>query len=301
MIWDQDVRIIVMLTAMNENGQIKCHSYWDSTDYGPMKLQKISERRVSLDHKRHPASTERRDSGRRRANTSIETNPPETTTPQEPPHAIVRKFKLSHSAHPFSPIREITQVHFAAWPDFGTPTSPSQVLTLIELINQLHRASESPVLSTRFSDPENDESPRPMLVHCSAGCGRTGTFCTIDSVLDMMKRQRKEVRSGVTPMEFMPSPVADYMGKGKALQESNMESDWIFDQDLDLVQKTVEDFRSQRISMVQNLKQYVLCYDVALEWLAQQNPSKITARERSGSHGGIMTRSNTEYMHTSLC
>jgi protein-tyrosine phosphatase len=125
-----------------------------------------------------------------------------------------------------------------------------------------------------------------MLVHCSAGCGRTGTFCTIDTVIDMLKRQRKEIKSGITPMEAM-APLGrdgDYMGKGKPEP-----TDWVFDQDLDLVEKTVEDFRGQRLSMVQSLRQYVLCYETVLEWIHQQNLGdiKTAGRGRRGSDGHI--------------
>ena len=43
---------------------------------------------------------------------------------------------------------------------------------------------------------------------------------------------------------------------------------WIYDDSTDLVAKTVEDFRTQRPSMVQNLSQFVLCYETVLEWAA---------------------------------
>jgi len=280
-IWDQDVRVIVMLTAESEGGQLKCHPYWASQEYGPIKLKGLSEKRVSLDTKRHRAPAERRDSGRRRANTTAESAP--APQPAEPPHAIIRKFSLSHTAHPFSPMREITQVHYSSWPDFGAPASPSQLLALVELSNFMQRATAAPTHSPRSDDPESDELSRPMLVHCSAGCGRTGTFCTIDSVIDMLKRQRKEMRCGVTPMEITASNGGDYMRKGKVYQ-TDLAGGWIFDQDLDLIEKTVEDFRGQRLSMVQSLRQYVLCYETVLEWIAQQNlGGSKTGRDRSGS------------------
>lgn len=290
-IWDQDVRVIVMLTAEKEGGQLKCHPYWLSKDYGPLKLKNLSEKRVSLDFKTHrtPSTHHDASAGRRRANTTADAAPPPLPT-TEPPHAIVRKFTLSHASHPFSPLREITQVHYSSWPDFGAPASPAQLLALVELSNQVQRASSSATTSPRSSEPENDSSARPILVHCSAGCGRTGTFCTIDTVIDMLKRQRKEIKSGVTPMDFVPSNHGNEGGGGDYMSKGKADSEWVFDQELDLVQKTVEDFRGQRLSMVQSLRQYVLCYETILEWMAQQAFGGIrpnVGRERSGSDGHI--------------
>lgn len=48
--------------------------------------------------------------------------------------------------------------------------------------------------------------------------------------------------------------------------------DWVHKADLDLIEKTVEDFRLQRLSMVQSLRQFVLCYESVLEYLAEQYP-----------------------------
>jgi len=276
-----------MLTAESEGGQLKCHPYWAAQDFGSLKLKSLSEKKVSLDPTKHRSPAERRsDAGRRRANTTIETSPPTPSTNGELPYVIVRKFALSHAAHPFSPIREITQLHYSSWPDFGAPASPSQLLGLVELSNKTQRAASSAASPGRSDDPEQDESVRPMLVHCSAGCGRTGTFCTVDSVIDMLKRQRKESKDGVVPMDT--SFGGDYMSRGK--QADSPAEDWIFDQDIDLVEKTVEDFRGQRLSMVQSLRQYVLCYETILEWLSQQNsgvPSRAN-RDRSGSDAGHM-------------
>lgn len=46
---------------------------------------------------------------------------------------------------------------------------------------------------------------------------------------------------------------------------------WIGKEDVDLIEKTVEDFRLQRLSMVQSLRQFVLCYESVLEWLNEQH------------------------------
>lgn len=281
-----------MLTAEAEGGQLKCHSYWSSHEYGQLKLKLLSEKKVYLDPSKRRNSTDKRgDPGRKRASTSaLLDTPPSPTT--EDPHVVIRKFTLSHAAHPFTPMREITQVHYSSWPDFASPAKPSHLLALIQVANSMQRASSPGPETSHSSDPEG-ENTRPMLVHCSAGCGRTGTFCTIDSVIDMLKRQRKEQRHGTTPMEFDSADGGDYMGHGKKNKKARM--DWVFDQDTDLVEKTVEDFRGQRLSMVQNLLQYVLCYETVLEWIAQQvaggggggggNINSRAYKDRSGSLG----------------
>lgn len=261
-----------MLTAEHEGGQLKCHPYWGSGEYGPLNVKILSEKKVSLTpSKLRPV--EPRDHGRRRATTTTDSIPIIPATEQ--PAAVIRTFTLSHSSHPFTPIRQITQIHYSSWPDFGAPASPSQILSLVDLSNQTQYAASSPTEPPRPMGPEEDENPRPMLVHCSAGCGRTGTFCAIDSVIDMMKRQLKERKAGVTPMDITPSN-----------QAHEASGQWLFDDDLDLIESTVEDFRSQRLSMVQSLRQYVLCYEAIVEWVAHLHIGGKTGRSRSGSVGG---------------
>lgn len=325
MIWDQNVAVVVMLTAESEGNQVKCHKYWadpgKTEEYGQLILKSLREKRVSLDTRNYHRPTERKrsDSGRRRANTTADNSP--ITPAVEPPHIIVRKFELYHKGHPWVRPREITQVHYSSWPDFGAPASPGQLLGLVEYSNMAQRSAVARTESTRSDEPESEGAIHPMVVHCSAGCGRTGTFCTIDSVIDMLKRQRKEIRSGVTPMEFVPTPSdnipddveADYMSKGRKTSSINVqagvEGEWIWDQNLDLIQATVEDFRGQRLSMVQSLRQFVLCYETVAEWVVQQSlpqMSRTTSaapsrkgtglRERSGSDtgGGLRTDGSSD-------
>src|SRR5690349_1443202 len=122
-----------MLTAESEGGQLKCHPYWRDRDFGPIKLKPLLEKKVSLDIDRHRSSSSTVTSsstftpevGRRRANTTTKLDA--TPTPgalqaqAETPFVIIRKFALSHTAHPFAPIREITHLHYPSWPDFGAP------------------------------------------------------------------------------------------------------------------------------------------------------------------------------------
>ncbi|KAL8337584.1 hypothetical protein RB598_006470 [Gaeumannomyces tritici] len=480
MIWEQDVRVIVMLTAEQEGGQLKCHPYWRGKEFGPIRLVALSEKKVSLDIDKHrvgplapnpppnPKQTTRHSrpnpstpgpqttrspmpstEGRRRSNTATDPfgfnlsrggsdgagRPQLSPTASETSFVIVRKFALSHSAHPFAPIREITHLHYPSWPDFGAPAQPSHLLALVELANVMQRAAlpldvssaiaasaDKEKLSPQDSnnvrdfvhevwndDPVGESQARPILVHCSAGCGRTGTFCTVDTVVDMLKRQRQKAAAkqsqsataarrgratrrrkvGVkrkleqrdsegdvsmagaagarasifhhhhhrpsVPDDGSVSPTSSFQGaidatssgfhfssppprfpslssvsasrKGRAgssgasgsgsdeggygggvtassyssssssdelnrqrsptassddSTDSGLDASWMHDDRadvLDLIAATVEDFRGQRLSMVQTLRQFVLCYETVLEWA-------VRLQERTAAESG---------------
>ncbi|NXM00200.1 PTN1 phosphatase, partial [Tyrannus savana] len=71
--------------------------------------------------------------------------------------------------------REILHFHYTTWPDFGVPESPASFL------NFLFKVRESGSLS-----PEHG----PVVVHCSAGIGRSGTFCLVDTCLLLMDKRK---------------------------------------------------------------------------------------------------------------
>src|SRR4051794_15347793 len=108
-----------MLTAESEGGLLKCHSYWKDHTYGPFNLTPLSERRITLDLARtNPGLRRSTDNNplnrtRRPSITNRSTIEPESPRDNNAPHVIMRKFTLSHSAHPFSPIREITQLQYS--------------------------------------------------------------------------------------------------------------------------------------------------------------------------------------------
>lgn len=237
MVWDQDVRLLVSLTAEYERGQVKCHPFWRSDNYGPFKVKAYSEQFVNIESKGQsldPTVTSQ----------ESESQKPQVDSSNQNPVLIVRHFSLYHTAFPFQPLRHITQLQYPYWPDFGTTSQPTHLLLLLEQCDKVIRA-------TSHSDSGSAEPSvqRPILVHCSAGCGRTGTFCTVDSVLCMLKQQRSQNNM------------------------SSTETSKINDPNIDLIMKTVEDFRHQRPSMVQNLSQFVLCYESVLEWLVSQMDS----------------------------
>lgn len=67
--------------------------------------------------------------------------------------------------------REIVQFHYTTWPDFGVPASPTQFLDFLKIVR-----------SSGILEP----NVGPAIVHCSAGIGRSGTFCLVDSSLIMV-------------------------------------------------------------------------------------------------------------------
>ncbi|XP_030165264.1 tyrosine-protein phosphatase non-receptor type 1 isoform X2 [Lynx canadensis] len=71
--------------------------------------------------------------------------------------------------------REILHFHYTTWPDFGVPESPASFL------NFLFKVRESGSLSTEHG---------PIVVHCSAGIGRSGTFCLADTCLLLMDKRK---------------------------------------------------------------------------------------------------------------
>ncbi|KAK6293654.1 hypothetical protein J4Q44_G00359800 [Coregonus suidteri] len=95
----------------------------------------------------------------------------------------IRKFCVQYqgSDGPRAP-RLVTQLHFTSWPDFGVPFSPIGMLKFLKKVKTV-----------------NPSYAGSIVVHCSAGVGRTGTFIVIDGMIDMMHvEQRLDVFGFVT-------------------------------------------------------------------------------------------------------
>lgn len=77
------------------------------------------------------------------------------------PTYIERKFTLSQKGE----TRSITQLAYTAWPDHGVPTTTKEILN--------------------FRSEIFNAGPRgPLIIHCSAGVGRTGTMIAIDRFIE---------------------------------------------------------------------------------------------------------------------
>ncbi|XP_071606432.1 receptor-type tyrosine-protein phosphatase F isoform X3 [Heliangelus exortis] len=83
----------------------------------------------------------------------------------------VRTFALYKNGS--SEKRELRQFQFMAWPDHGVPEYPTPILAFLRRVKAC-----------------NPPDAGPMVVHCSAGVGRTGCFIVIDAMLERMKHEK---------------------------------------------------------------------------------------------------------------
>eukprot|EP00064_Thunnus_orientalis_P001232 superscaffoldBa00000082_g1234 len=87
----------------------------------------------------------------------------------------IRKFCIQYQASDAAKTpRLVTQLHFTSWPDFGVPFSPIGMLKFLKKVKAV-----------------NPPFSGPIVVHCSAGVGRTGTFIVIDAMIDMTHAEQK--------------------------------------------------------------------------------------------------------------
>jgi len=122
-----------------------------------------------------------------------------------------RKFTLEHLDTEEQ--REVTQFQYTAWPDHGLPVSTTAFLELA------HRADTA------------NTTHGPIVVHCSAGIGRSGTFSTVHSIIEKL---RLDIQNHEQEPEFN-------------------------------ILKTVLYMREMRPGMVQTKEQYMFCYLTLLE------------------------------------
>ncbi|XP_015786402.1 tyrosine-protein phosphatase 10D [Tetranychus urticae] len=68
--------------------------------------------------------------------------------------------------------RIVRHFHFTTWPDFGVPEPP---ITLVKFVRS-------------FRERVLPDSNKPIVVHCSAGVGRSGTFIALDRILQHIQK-----------------------------------------------------------------------------------------------------------------
>ncbi|KAK4521749.1 uncharacterized protein ATC70_004284 [Mucor velutinosus] len=194
-VWEQNSRVLVMLTKEEEMNKIKCHRYWPSqinspTQYGDLSITLVNETIQQIDKHNLPEAL------------------------HEDDVVIVRQLSITKG----SVNRQVTHLQYTGWMDFGVPDNPLGTLQIIQMAD-----------SAQAKYAQQDAAG-PMIVHCSAGCGRSGAFCAIDTVLYRLRN--------------MKSSSSDH----------------------DILLQTISRFREQRLSMVQTLRQFVFCYEAIWWW-----------------------------------
>ncbi|XP_047610846.1 receptor-type tyrosine-protein phosphatase C isoform X4 [Phacochoerus africanus] len=89
------------------------------------------------------------------------------------PDYIIQKFTITNRKEKING-RAVTHIQFTSWPDHGVPEDPHLLLKLRRRVN---------AFSNFFSGP--------IVVHCSAGVGRTGTYIGIDAMLEGLEAENK--------------------------------------------------------------------------------------------------------------
>ncbi|KAF6115730.1 protein tyrosine phosphatase receptor type N [Phyllostomus discolor] len=92
---------------------------------------------------------------------------------------LVRSFYLKNVQT--QETRTLTQFHFLSWPAEGTPASTRPLLDFRRKVNKCYRGRSCPI-----------------IVHCSDGAGRTGTYILVDMVLNRMAKGVKEIDIAAT-------------------------------------------------------------------------------------------------------
>ncbi|XP_068633737.1 tyrosine-protein phosphatase non-receptor type 4 [Battus philenor] len=154
MIWESESSLIVMLTVLVERGRAKCHQYWPKVGTAPLK--------------------------------ATDTLTVHTHSEQNLGHYVRREMAIKESS---GASRNVTQLQYVAWPDHGVPEDPAAFISFTQLCSRLRNHSAVVPTSEEEGGGERVLEP-PMVVHCSAGVGRTGALILAETALQLLALQQ---------------------------------------------------------------------------------------------------------------
>ncbi len=172
MCWEQQTHIIVMLTKLEEKQRLKCDQYWPNrgteTYDNVMQVTLVDTQELSFYTIRtfviQPVNT----------------------------YAQMQQQHVNGNAQ-FEMRREVKQFQYLSWPDHGVPEHPTSFLMFIRRV-KLYQAqiTESTINNNSSSNNNAQQSNNigPMVVHCSAGVGRTGCFIVCDSMIEKIRQEK---------------------------------------------------------------------------------------------------------------
>ena len=232
MVYECKSPLIVMLTTEEEGGRIKCHRYWPDVN-APLKRYATSEVQGSACFQVQLASQTPIMNGEAIQREFVIQKQILSEAVRSPDGAVT---SLATPMLTESSSHRATMIQYLAWPDRQVSEVRS-LLTLLDICNHIHlERQRDAVVNGGLSNMVG-----PMVVHCSAGCGRTGVFCVVDSVLKLLQTSNAPVL--LNPNDAQDKLELNAFPKG------------------DLVAAVVNHFRKQRYRLVQSLEQYIFCYE----------------------------------------
>ncbi|XP_033874568.1 tyrosine-protein phosphatase non-receptor type 14-like isoform X2 [Acipenser ruthenus] len=151
MVWEQGVNVIAMVTAEEEGGRPKSHRYWP----------KLGSKHNSATHGKFKVTTKFRTDSGCYATTGLKV-----------------KHLLSGQE------RTVWHLQYTDWPDHGCPEELQGFLSYLEEIQSVRRHTNS------MLDPSKSNNP-PIVVHCSAGVGRTGVVILTELMIGCLEHNEK--------------------------------------------------------------------------------------------------------------
>ncbi|CAH0687731.1 unnamed protein product [Spodoptera exigua] len=143
MVWEQGTLVIVMTTRAVERGRVKCGQYWPLADGQHVVYGDFAVTTQAVEHDEDYTVT----------------------------HLLLSDLKRGGS-------RRIWHGQYTRWPDYGVPGGGS-AQPVLRFLARCRRAQALALHDLDLAWAGHKQGP-PIVVHCSAGIGRTGTFLTLD-------------------------------------------------------------------------------------------------------------------------
>ena len=206
-----------------------------------------------------------------------------TVKATEPQSVSTSKAELQPSYLASEDVHYFTQVTDVVWEDNKPPTSRGD-----QRLNYLRMAYMAKKM-VKYSRKKKIESLDPavfvpderILVHCSAGRGRTGTLIAAFMIAEFLLSVSETVFPGnnlrelaFTGIRIEPdSFFVDFPDKVAAAETGISSHPWTRISIFALVRR----LREQRWSMVSNEAQYAYCYQFLCEWLRNGETARLRA------------------------
>nr|CAD7403677.1 unnamed protein product [Timema cristinae] len=154
MVWEQRVAIIVMITNLVERGR-------ETLKRQPKLASQCLERKCDMYWPKEGSETH--------GVIQVKLIKEDVMATYTVRTLQVRHLRIKKKKHVMSE-RFVYQYHYTNWPDHGTPDHPLPVLSFV-----------------KKSSAANPVDAGPIIVHCSAGVGRTGTYIVLDAMLKQIR------------------------------------------------------------------------------------------------------------------